>query len=289
MPFPVDGEMGINEFKDRPIRKVFNEGLWYFSIVDVIEAVVETASPSRYWTQLRDKIMTKEGFADLFDKIKKVKMKGRDGKEYPTETCDAETIFRIIQSISSPKAEPFKRWLAKVAFERVQEFQNPELAIQRAMLDYRLQGRNDEWIKARIRTLLSRKELTDEWAQRGIMDKEYGILTNVISQETFEVGVQQHKDIKGLAKQHNLRDHMTDMELVLTMLGETSTAELARARDAQGFDENKDTAHAGGKIAGDARKNFEKQLGRKVVSRNNFLPNKAPQDQLPDGDVKKLA
>ena len=281
IPFP--GEMGINEFKGKPIRKVFEEGEWFFSISDVVGAIVETDRPSKYWSDLKRKL-TKEGSGQLSENIGQLKMTGSDGKEYPTDAANAETMFRIIQSIGSPIAEPFKRWLAKVAFERIQEFQNPELGIQRVILDYQIQGHSDDWIKARIRTVLSRKELTSEWASRGVTEgKEYAILTNVISQETFNVAIKTHKEVKGLAKGHNLRDHMTDMELVLTMLGETSTAELARARDSQGFSENKETAHAGGKIAGDARVNFETQLGRSVVSSSNFLPERGDQRQLPQG------
>lgn len=281
---PFEGEMGINDFKDKPIRKVFKDGEWFFSISDVVGAIVETGRPSKYWSDLKTKLRN-EGFIQLSEEIGQLKMTAEDGKERVTDAANAETLFRVIQSIGSPKAETFKRWLAKVAFERIQEFQNPELAVKRAMLDYQLQGRANEWIKARIRTILSRKELTSEWANRGVKEgQEYAILTNVISQETFSIGVQTHKDMKGLEKGHNLRDHMTDMELVLTMLGETSTAELTRARNAQGFVENEETAHAGGKIAGDARKNFERQLGQSVVSRSNFLPKPADQKQLPNPD-----
>jgi prophage antirepressor-like protein len=280
---PFDGEVGISEFKDKPIRKVFKDGEWFFSVVDVVAAIAEPTNPRRYWSDLKRKLSA-EGASELYEDFVQLKMMAEDGKERRTDAANPQTLFRIIQSIGSPKAEPFKRWLAKVAFERVQEFQNPELTIQRAMLDYQMQGHSDEWIKARIRTHLSRKELTSEWASRGVKGStEYAILTNVISQETFNIGIQNPKNIKGLAKRHSLRDHMTDMELVLTMLGETSTAELARARDAQGFTENKVTAHAGGKIAGDARKNFERQLGRPVVSRSNFLPKRGDQGQLPQG------
>jgi DNA-damage-inducible protein D len=281
-PVP-EGEMQVSLFKSKEIRRVLHEGEWKFSIVDIIEAVVDTAFPSRYWAELRDNLIKKEGFTNLFDKIEKVKMPGKDGKEYPTEACGAETVFRIIQSIPSPKAEPFKRWLAKTAYERIEEFQNPEIAIKRAMLDYEIQGRSDEWIKARVRTILSRTELTDEWKKRGVEGLQYGVLTNVISKETFDINTTEHKEIKGLAKKDSLRDHMTDMELVLTMLGETSTAELARVRNAQGFEENKDAAHSGGKIAGDARKNFEKQLGKPVVSKTNFLPKKIEHPKLKEG------
>ncbi len=203
---PFDGEMAISEFKDKAIRKVFQDGEWFFSISDVVGAVVETDRPSKYWLDLKHKL-TKEGFNQLSEKIGQLKMPALDGKEYLTDAANAETLFRIIQSIGSPKAETFKRWLAKVAFERVQEFQDPELAIKRAMLDYSLQGRSDEWIKACVRTLTSRKELTAEWSKRGIRDGvEYAVLTDVISKETFEVTTQQHKEYKGLGKNHGLRN-----------------------------------------------------------------------------------
>ena len=202
---PFQGEIALDDFKGKPIRKVFRDGEWFFSISDVVGAIVETERPAKYWSDLkRKRKLSNEGFDQLSENIGQLKMPALDGKEYMTDAANAETLFRIIQSVGSPKAEPLKKWLAKVAFERLQEFQNPELAIQRAML-----------------------------------------------------------------------------ELVLTMLGETSTAELARARDAQGFGENKDAAQDGGKIAGDARKNFETQLGQPVVSRSNFLPTKGDQGELP--------
>ena len=284
-PMPFEGETTLALFKDRPIRKVFHDGEWFLSVVDVVEAMTGSQSPKRYWSDLKRKLAVTEGFSELYEDIVQLKMPSSDGKYYATDAVSPETMFRIIQSIPSPKAEPFKRWVAKTGYERIQEFQNPEIAIKRAMLDYKVKGRDDEWIKSRVQTIVSRKELTGEWAKRGVKEgQEYAVLTNVISEETFEVGVRKHKDFKGLAKHHSLRDHMTDMELVLTMLGETSTAELARSRNVQGFDENKGAAHAGGKIAGDTRKNFEEQLGQPVVSRSNYLPKKPDQKELPNPD-----
>ncbi|AQU02540.1 MAG: Bro-N domain-containing protein [Dehalococcoides mccartyi] len=280
-PIP-EGEIQISLFKNKEIRRVLHDGEWFFSVVDIIEAITDSIRPRQYWTDLKSKII-KEGANELYENIVQLKMPASDGKERDTDAADAETVFRIIQSIPSPKAEPFKRWLAKTAYDRIEEFQNPEIAIKRAILDYQIQGRTDEWIKARIRTLTSRTELTDEWQKRGIAGAEYGILTNVISKETFDIDTTEHKEIKGLAKRHNLRDHMTDMELILTMLGETSTAELARSRDAKGFQENEQAAHAGGRIAGDTRRNFEKQLGESVVSKNNFLPKHPDQPKLEEG------
>jgi hypothetical protein len=265
-----------------PIRRIFQHGEWYLSVVDVIEAVVGTPSPSNYWTKHRSRMAQTEGMGDLLERIEKIKLPGRDGREYMTDAANVETIFRIIQSIPSPKAEQFKRWLAKTGYERIQEFQNPEIAIKRAMMDYRIKGRDEEWIKNRVSAIMSRNEITSEWARRGIKKWiEYAILTNVISEETFMVKTGKHKELKNLPKSQELRDHMTDIELILTMLGETSTAELARARDAQGFQQNEGAAHSGGKIAGDARRNLEKELGRPVLSTSNFLPKKGDQGSLP--------
>ena len=191
-------------------------------------------------------------------------------------------VLRIIQSISSPKAEPFKRWLARVGYERIQESQDPEVLIKRAIMHYTVQGRSDDWIEKRIRSIVARKELTAEWAKRGVKEGgQYAMLSNIISEHTFGVGVERHKRVKGL-KSQNLRDHMTDMELILTMLGETSTKEIAVKQDAQGLLENAGAARAGGDIAGGARKQLEAQTGQKVVSSHNFLgkkPDPLPLDQ----------
>lgn len=267
-----EGEAQMVLFKGKEIRQVFHDDEWFFSIVDVIGAMTESTSPSRYWTELRGKLKEEGADNDLFDNIEKLKMRGTDGKLYPTDSVNTETLFRIIQSIPSPKAEPFKKWLAKVAYERIQEFQNPEIAIKRALLIYKVKGYTDEWINARVQTIVSRKELTREWQQRGIVEGlEYAILSDTISKGTFGIKVKEHKNLKGLVKNHNLRDHMSPLELALTMLGETTTAELARNTDAQGFSANAKAADKGGKIAGETRKNIEKQLGKKIVTSSNFL------------------
>jgi hypothetical protein len=222
-----------------------------------------------------------EGFNDTFGKIESVKMLRSDGKAYPTEAANTETIFRIIQSIRSPKAEPFKQWLAKVGYERIQEHQNPSIAIKRAIADYQLQGRSMDWVEARLRTLVSRKELCDEWKRRGIADGwEYAALTDAISKGTFSKTVQEHKDYKGLGKNHSLRDNMTGIELILTMLGETSTKQIAVAKNARGFNQNKFSADAGGRIAGNALKELEQQTGSAVVSRENNLKRLPPAKDL---------
>lgn len=209
----------------------------------------------------------------MSDEIGQLPMPGSDGKMYPTDVANTETLLRIIQSVPSKNAEPFKRWLARVGYERIQEIQDPEIAIKRAILTYQIQGRSDDWIEKRIRGIVVRNGLTDEWKARGIEEgREYAILTNVISTTTFEgVQVEDHKRLKGLRKSHNLRDHMTDLELIFTMLGEKSTTEIAVAKDAQGFDENLSAAASGGRIARSARRELEKETGQLVLSRTNFL------------------
>ena len=212
-----------------------------------------------------------EGFGDISDNIGSIPLPTADGRMRASEVANAETLFRIIQSVPSPKAEPIKRWLAKVGYERIQETQDPELTIKRGILTYQLQGRSDDWIEKRIRTITARKEMTREWQKRGASeDQDFAILSNIISQETFGVGVKRHKEVKGLSSQ-NLRDHMTDLELILTMLGETSTTTITRQRDSQGTYQLGQAATAGGKIAGGARKQIEQETGQKVVSPKNFL------------------
>ncbi len=280
-PTIPQGQLEIAEFKGKEIRKVLLEDEWYFSVVDVVKAVVEPASPSRYWNELKGKLIADEGFSDLFEKIERVKMPVADGKSYSTDAANTETMFRIIQSIPSKKAEPFKRWLAKVGYERILEYQNPEIAIKRAVLDYKMRGYDDEWIDARVRTILARNELVGEWSRRGVREgQEYAILTNVIQESTFGLGVQSHKDYKGLKKSHNLRDHMTDIELIFTMLGEKSTTNIAVATDAKGFSQNKQAAADGGKVAGDARLALEKKTEKRVVSSNNFVRSGGDQGRL---------
>lgn len=265
-----EGEAQIALFKGTEVRQVFHENEWYFSIVDVIHAITETDRPSKYWTDLKTQLIKNEEFYDLSDKIGKLKMKSSDGKDRPTEAVNVETLFRVVQSIPSKKAEPFKRWLAKVGYERIQEIQNPEIGVKRAILQWQIEGRTEDWIDARIRSIVTRKELTNEWKNRGIKDKEYGYLTNIISRKTFGVDVPAHKKAKSL-KNHNLRDHMTDLELIFTMLGEKSTTAIAVSTDAQGLNENAEAAKSGGKIAGDAARTLEKKLGKSIVSPDNFL------------------
>jgi DNA-damage-inducible protein D len=277
-----EGSSQLTNFKGRSIRQIFHNNEWYFSIVDVIAALTESERATKYWTDLKKQIAEKEGFAELSEKIGQLKMPGSDGKMYPTEAVNVETLLRIIQSIPSPKADPFKRWLAKVGFERIQETHNPEIGVQRAMFNWRIQGRTDDWIEARLRSIVVRHELTSEWARRGVKEgKEFGYLTNVISKETFGLKTDEHKELKGL-KYQNLRDHMTDLELIFTMLGEKSTTAIAQATNAQGLPGNERAAKSGGKIAGDARRKLEIESGKPVLSKSNFLPKKKKAPELPE-------
>jgi hypothetical protein len=201
-------------------------------------------------------------------------MPAADGKMRLTDMADTETMFRIIQSVPSAKAEPFKRWLAKVGYERIQEIEDPELATQRTRSLYKAKGYPDDWIEKRMRSIAIREELTDEWKDRGVSEqKDYAILTAEISKAAFGMTPSQYKKLKGLARQ-NLRDHMNDLELIFSMLGEAATTEITRNRDAQGFGENKQAAIDGGSVAGTARKDLETKSGKKVVSRKNYLPDK---------------
>ena len=260
----------IELFKGKEVRKVFHEGEWWFSVVDVVGVISNTDRPRKYWADLKDKL-SNEGYTQLSEKIGQLKMPAADGKFRETDAANAETMLRIIQTIPSPKAEPIKRWLARVGFERIEEINDPELAIKRARANYVVKGYPDEWIELRIESIKKHKDLTEEWKQRGVSsDKEYAILTAEISRATFDVTPSEHKELKGL-KSEPLRDHMTPLELIFTMLGDVSTKEIAVTRDAEGFNENKIAAQDGGKIAGDARRALEKQTGKRVVSRKSYL------------------
>ena len=268
-----EGEFELIAFKDYEVRKVCHNGEWWFSVVDVVGAISESTRPRKYWSDLKAQLSGKEGFSELSENIGQLPMPGADGKMYPTDVATTETILRIVQSIPSPRAEPFKRWLARVGYERIKEIQDPEIAIKRAILTYQLQGRSDEWIEKRIRSIVVRKDLTAEWKRRGIEEgKEFAALTNIIQQATFGGwAVKDHMAHKGLKPHHNLRDHMTDLELIFSMLGEKSTTEIARAKDARGWTENAKAAKAGGGVAGSARLELEKETGQRVVSGQNFL------------------
>ena len=279
-----EGETQIALFRKKEIRQVFHEEEWYFSIVDAIEALTDTKRPRKYWSDLKKKLTEKEDFLELSEKIGQLPMESADGKSYMTDVVDTETLFRIVQSIPSKKAETFKRWLARVGYERIQEIQNPEIAIKRAMLTYKAKGYEDEWVVARIQTIASRKEITSEWSKRGVTEGwQYALLTDAISLGTFNLRTKQHMDIKGLKKHHNLRDHMSPLELALTMLGETTTAELTRNLNARGFKESEQAAQAGGEVAGKTRKDIENRIGKPIVSKENYLP-ESKQRKLKNSD-----
>ena len=256
-------------FETASIRRTLHNGEWYFSVEDIVKALTDSADTKQYIKKMRTRDdALNSNWGTLCTPLP---MTAADGKQRKVQTATAEGIFRIIQSIPSPKAEPFKRWLAKVGYERVQEIEDPELATQRTRALYKAKGYSDAWIEKRMRGIAVREELTEEWQQRNVGgEKEYAILTAEISKATFGLTPSEYKDHKGLTRE-NLRDNMTDLELIFSMLGEASTTEIARTQDAQGFAENKQAAKAGGKIAGDARKNLEIESGRKVVTRDNHL------------------
>lgn len=266
----------ISLFKGKKIRKVIFQGEWWFSVVDVIEVLTDSTNPRDYWFKVKTRVKEEDGF-EPSTICRQLKLIAPDGKMRETDCANAEGIFRIIQSIPSPKAEPLKRWLAKVGYERVQEIENPELATKRTRMLYKLKGYSDDWIEKRMRGIAIREELTDEWKNRGAEeDQDYEILTAEISKATFGVTPKEYKKLKGL-KRENLRDHMDDFELIFNMLGERATTEIHRTEDSKGVIKLKSDAKAGGDIAGGARKKLEERLGRSVVTKKNFL--KSPEDK----------
>lgn len=269
-------------FETKRIRSVWNEEeqQWYFSVVDVVGALTDSVNPTDYLKKMRKR--DAELATYLGTNCPQVTMETETGKKRRTLAANAKGILRLIQSIPSPKAEPFKLWLADVGARRLEEIENPELASERMRELYREKGYSEEWINLRQRGMAIRDSLTDEWKARGVREgKEYAILTAEISKATFGMNPSEYKQYKGLMRPgENLRDHMTDMELVLTMLGEASTTEIARTRDAQGMAENEKAAKDGGKIAGDARRQLEKETGRSVISKQNYK-------ELPEREVRK--
>ncbi len=257
-------------FQEKQIRRVWHAEEWWFSIIDIIEVLTGTNRSRKYWNDLKKKLFT-EGYFQLSENIGQLKMMSPDGKNYKTDAANTRTILRLIMSIPSPKAEPFKQWLSQVGQERLEEIENPELGIERVKELYKAKGYSNDWISTRLKSIDIRKELTDEWKGRGVKEgQEYSILTAEIAKATFGLTPSEHKDLKGLDRQ-NLRDHMTNLELIFTMLGEESTRQIAVEEDALGFEENLDVAFKGGKAAGVARKQYEKTRNVKVVSASNFL------------------
>ena len=255
-------------FKGKDIRRTLHNDEWWFAVKDIIEALTDTVNSTDYIKKMRQRDPTlSKGWGQIVTPLWIYTPGGKQN----LNCANTEGIFRIIQSVPSPKAEPFKRWLAKVGYERIQEIENPELATERTRALYKAKGYPDDWIEKRMRGIAIRETLTNEWEQRGVKEqREYAILTAEISEATFGIQSSEHKKLKSL-KRENLRDHMTDLELIFTMLGEASTTEITIQQDAQGFRENKEAAQAGGKIAGNARKELEAKNGRRVVSSSNFL------------------
>ena len=270
-------------FEEKLVRRVWDEaaGKWYFSVVDVVQILTDSVDGRKYWNKLKQRLKEEAGEPVTF--CHQLKMLAADGKMRLTDCADAEGLLRIIQSVPSPKAEPFKRWLAKVGYERMQEIENPELAAKRMHDTYLAKGYSEEWVALRMRGIATRETLTDEWKNRGVDEsREYAILTAEISKAAFGMTPSKYKEFKGLGKSgENLRDHMTDLELIFSQLGEAATTEIARNDNAQGFAQNKDVAQRGGKIAGDARKNLEAQTGQSVSTKDNYK-------SLPEQKKRKL-
>ena len=260
-------------FEGNHIRSVWDNEKeeWFFSIIDIIGVLTESKNPRRYWSDLKRKMNDEEGAVQLYENIVQLKLESSDGKKYNTDVADTQGIFRIIQSIPSPKAEPFKMWLAEVGKERIDELIDPELTIDRALETYLKKGYTREWINQRLQAIQVRKELTDTWQDHGVKEgREYAILTNEITKAWSGMTTRQYKDHKGLKKQ-NLRDNMTTTELILNMLAETATKDIANATHPQGLEENKKVAKEGGSIAGDARKSIEVKTGKSVITSKNTI------------------
>jgi DNA-damage-inducible protein D len=268
----MEDSNNLSFFEGREIRKAWHKEQWYFSIVDVIEVLTGTDRARKYWSDLKKKLVG-EGFDETSEKIGQLKMMAADGKNRMTDVANTEGVLRIIMSVPSPKAEPFRQWMAQTSRERIEETENPEIGFERLKEIYQAKGYSDEWIKRRIQTIEARKRLTDEWKSRGVTEgEEYSILTATIAKGTFGLTPKQHKEVKGLTKpSQNLRDHMTPLELIFTALGEETSRMIAEKDDAQGFGENMDSAVEGGTMAGEYRKQLEGRTGSKVVSKENFI------------------
>jgi DNA-damage-inducible protein D len=268
----MDNQIAV--FEKKTIRHVEYNGENYYSIVDVIEALTDSPNPRNYWSMLKKKDN------QLYRNPVQLKMKAADGKMYKTDCANTEGVFRIVMSVPSPKAEPFKQWLASLGKRELDEIADPELGFERMRELYQAKGYSEEWIKQRLQSIDTRKKLTDEWKKRGVKEgQEYSILTATIAKGTFGLSPTEHKALKGIEKE-NLRDHMTDLELIFTALGEAATRIYTENDDAQGFEDNHDAAIKGGKAAGKARRNFEEDTKRQVVSSTNFLKNGEEQKKI---------
>ncbi|MEK6969619.1 MAG: Bro-N domain-containing protein [Nanoarchaeota archaeon] len=265
----MNPETSLVIFQGKNVRRIWHNDEWWFSVIDIVAILTDSSIPKRYWSDLKVKLL-EEGF-EPYDKIVQLKLPAEDGKLRETDCANTKNMFRIIQSIPSQKAEPFKLWLAKVGYERIQEIENPELAQKRMKEIYKAKGYSEDWIEKRARGIAIRDELTAEWENREIKtEREYAILTAEISKATFGLTPSEYKELKGLERE-NLRDHMTDLELIFSMLGEAATTEITKNKNTQGFGEGKKAAQEGGAVAGRARKDLEDKSGRKVVSSENYL------------------
>ncbi len=264
----MENKNNLIPFEGQSIRKVWHDEQWYFSVVDIIYVLTNSPKPKTYWG------MMKKRENQPFTNCEQLKLTASDGRQRLTDCANTEGVLRIVMSVPSPKAEPLKLWMASLGKQAIEETENPEILTERQAEIYRAKGYTEEWIKERLQSINTRKLLTDEWKNRGVKEgQEYALLTAIIAKGTFGITPTEHKDIKGLDKpSHNLRDHMTDLELILTALGEAVTRTVAIDEDAQGFNENKDAAVKGGQAGGQARRNVEKITGKKVVTPTNFLP-----------------
>ena len=278
-------KQAIQLFEDRKVRTVWDDDTetWYFSIIDVIESLTGTDRPRKYWSDLKKKLQY-EG-SEVSEKIGQLKMLASDGKMRFTDVADTQQLFRLIQSIPSPKAEPFKQWMAQIASDRLDQMQDPELSIQQAMLDYKRLGYSDNWINQRLKSMEVRKELTDEWQRRGVEGKQYAALTDIITMEWAGRNTKSYKQFKGIKKE-NLRDNMTNIELALNTLAEAAVTEISKQQQPKGFQHNVRVAKSGGSVAKAARKQLENQLGHSVISPINA---KQVLGNVPDNPVSETA
>ena len=278
-----DKKTSIKLFENYKVRTSWDneKEIWYFSVVDIVGLLSGSTNPNNYWKVLKNRLR-KEG-SQLVTTCNQLKMQSSDGKYYKTDVLDTEGVLRLVQSIPSPKAEPFKLWLAKVGSERLDEMQDPEIAINRALQYYLAKGYSPEWINQRLKSIEIRKALTDEWQRSGVKNSEYAVLTDILTQEWSGMKTREYKNFKGLKKE-SLRDNMSNMELVLNMLAEVSTTEISKQRNPKTLDENKSVAKQGGSIAKEARKRLELETGKPVVTNENFLPNQRKIKQIKKKD-----
>ena len=278
-----DKKTSIKLFENYKVRTSWDneKEIWYFSVVDIVGILSESKNPNNYWKVLKNRLR-KEG-SRLVTTCNQLKMQSSDGKYYKTDVLDTEGVLRLVQSIPSPKAEPFKMWLAKVGSERIDEIQDPEIAINRALQFYLAKGYSPEWINQRLKSIEIRKALTDEWQRSGVKNSEYALLTDILTQEWSGMKTREYKNFKGLKKE-NLRDNMSNLELVLNMLAEVSTTEISKQKNPKTLNENKSVAKQGGSVAKEARKKLELETGKPVITDENFLPNQRKARRIKKND-----